>query len=329
MKKILGIGNALVDIITFLKDDLLLKELSLPKGSMQLVDIRASEKIRLLTSELERHMASGGSAANTIYGLAQLEVETGFIGAVGMDEMGDFFQKDMKTAGISTFMLKSRQPTGLAISLVSNDGERTFATYLGAATDIISEELDPSVFRTYDHLHLEGYLLQDHNLISTAIRIAKENYMTISIDLASYNVVEANLEFLHDLIRQSIDIVFANEQEAHSFTSEKDPAEALRQIASMCRTAVVKTGEKGSLIMQEGILQRTGIVNARCLDTTGAGDLYASGFLYGLVKGYSPDCCGRIGALLAAKVIEEPGAKIGPAGWNDIREMLNKENCQE
>ncbi|MBN2480728.1 MAG: adenosine kinase [Bacteroidales bacterium] len=325
MKRILGIGNALVDVITFLKDDSLLKELSLPKGSMQLVDALVSEKIGLLTSKLNRHLASGGSAANTIHGLAKLGVETGFIGAVGTDKMGDFFQEDMKKAGIATFMLKSRQPTGLAISLVSHDGERTFATYLGAATDIISKELNSSVFLKYDHLHLEGYLVQDHNLITTAVRLAKSHNMTVSLDLASYNVVEANLEFLHDLVSRYIDIVFANEQEARSFTSLEDPVDALRQIASICRTSIVKTGGKGSWIMHDGALYRAGIIDVRCIDTTGAGDLYATGFIYGIIKGFKPDLCGETGALLAGKVIEEPGAKISPAGWDYIYEILDKE----
>ncbi len=324
MKKILGIGNALVDIITFLNDDHLLKELSLPKGSMQLVDALVSKKIGSLTSGLKRHLASGGSAANTIHGLAKLGVKTGFVGAIGTDEMGDFFQQDMKNCGISTYMHTSQLPTGLAISLVSSDGERTFATYLGAATAILSEELKLSVLKPYDHLHLEGYLVQNHSLFTNAVKLAKKNQMTVSLDLASFNVVEANLDFLHDKINQYIDIVFANEQEAYAFASTKDLDEALIQIASICNTAVVKIGDKGSLIMRNGKRYHAGIINVRCLDTTGAGDLYAAGFLFGIVNGFEPDLCGETGALLAGKVIEEPGAKISQEGWDFIHKSLIK-----
>lgn len=324
MKKILGIGNALVDIITFLNDDHLLEELSLPKGSMQLVDALVSKKIGLLTADLERHLASGGSAANTIHGLAKLGVNTGFIGAVGTDEMGDFFHQDMKNCGISTHLHTSKLPTGLAISLVSVDGERTFATYLGAATDILSEELKSSVFESYEHLHLEGYLVQNHSLFTAAAKLAKKSQMTVSLDLASFNVVEANLDFLRNSIDQYIDIVFANEKEAYAFTSTKDPVEALIQIASICNTAIVKIGDEGSWIMRNGKRYHAGIINARCLDTTGAGDLYAAGFLYGIVNGFEPDLCGETGALLAGKVIEEPGAKISQEGWDFIHKSLIK-----
>ena len=162
MKKVLGIGNALVDIISFIQDDTLLDILSLPKGSMQLVNASTSKKIQNQISGYKSYFASGGSAANTIHGLAKLGVPAGFIGTVGVDELGDFFKKDMKRSGIETHLLTGKQPTGRAISLVSSDGERTFATYLGAAVDIITEGISSSTFKAYDYLHLEGYLIQNH-----------------------------------------------------------------------------------------------------------------------------------------------------------------------
>lgn len=318
MNKILGVGNALVDNITFLNDDGLLKDLALPKGSMQLVDVETSRRINKRTDGLSKHFASGGSAANTIYGLAKLDVPSGFIGAVGPDEMGAFFKKDMERAGIITYMMPGNQQTGQAISLVSKDGERTFATYLGAAVEINPKGLAKDYFSGYDHLHLEGYLVQDYALVNTAVKLAKEYQMTVSIDLASYNVVENHLEFLHNLLKDNIDIVFANEVEAHAFTSGKDPEKAVEDLASLCSIAVVKTGEKGSLVMQDGTMYRIKAIDARCLDTTGAGDLYASGFLFGMVKGLGPAACGMAGSLLAGKVIEEPGAKISQAGWENV-----------
>lgn len=324
MKKVLGIGNALVDIISFIEDDSLLDFLSLPKGSMQLVDASTSRKIQQHISGYKSHFASGGSAANTIHGLAKLGVSTGFIGTVGRDDMGGFFQEDMKRSGINTYLLTATQPTGMAISLVSNDGERTFATYLGAAVDILTEGIRSSVFEVYDYLHIEGYLVQNHNLIGYVLPLAKKHNMTVSLDLASYNVVEANLKYLHYIVENYVDIVFANESEAYAFTSIKDPEGALRRIASKCQTAIVKTGEKGSLVMQDNIVYKVGAIDACCLDTTGAGDLYAAGFLYGLVKGFPPDLCGRIGSLLAGKVIEEPGAKIGPEGWEVIFKTIRE-----
>jgi len=324
VKKILGIGNALVDIITFLRDDGLLHNLALPKGSMQLVDADTSFRINAQTKDLERHFASGGSAANTIHGLAKLGVPAGFIGTVGSDDMGKFFQEDMLNSGIITQLIIGNQQTGQAISLVSRNGERTFATHLGAAVEINSKGLNRTVFNEFDHLHLEGYLVQDHDLVNTAVELAKTNHMTISIDLASYNVVESHLEFLHLIVERYMDIVFANEIEAQAFTSRKDPEKAIEDIASMCRTAIVKTGEKGSLVMQDNILYHVKAIDAHCLDTTGAGDLYASGFLYGVMKGLGPVACGNAGSLLAGRVIEEPGAKISEEGWDFIFRELEK-----
>jgi sugar/nucleoside kinase (ribokinase family) len=143
--------------------------------------------------------------------------------------------------------------------------------------------------------------------------------MTVSLDLASYNVVEANLDFLKRIIPGSIQIVFANEDEARAFTGEDDPRKALEAIAAICETAIVKIGDKGSLISHLGKKYTVGVIPVKCLDTTGAGDLYASGYLFGMAGEKSPQECGRLGALLAGKVIEEAGAKISAASWEYIR----------
>jgi len=149
MQKIIGIGNALVDIITFLKNDSVLNDFSIPVGSMQLI----------------RDMASGGSAANTIHGLARLGIKTGFIGTVGRDSLGEFFRADMIESGIEPILTDSHSKTGRAISLVTPDGERTFATFLGAAIELNPGQLKSEVFARYNHLHIEGYLLPDHQLV--------------------------------------------------------------------------------------------------------------------------------------------------------------------
>jgi sugar/nucleoside kinase (ribokinase family) len=318
MKKVLGIGNSLVDIIVFLRDDNLLDELTLPKGSMQLVDAGRSAKIENITSSLKRYLASGGSAANTIHGLAGLMIHSGFIGAVGKDEMGSFFTEDMNKSGITTHLLTGEMPTGMAISLVSTDGERTFATFLGSAVEIIPEGINNEILEKYDHLHVEGYLVQDHSLFTHAIRMAKQAGLTVSLDLASYNVVHDNREFLNEIISKYVDVVIANESEANSLTGSPNPEEALDLISSLCKTAVVKTGAKGSIIKENNIVYKVDAEPADCIDTTGAGDLYASGYIYGYIQGWAPDKCGRTGSLLASKVIEVPGAKITREGWENI-----------
>jgi sugar/nucleoside kinase (ribokinase family) len=322
MKKVLGIGNALVDIITFLENDAVLRSFALPAGSMQLIDAGKALRLDEATRHCRKHKSSGGSAANTIHGLAQLGIETGFIGTVGRDAMGDFFRDDLLQAGIRPLLSESPSDTGRSQALVTPDGERTMATYLGAAVELSADRLKSELFDGYAHLHLEGYLVLNQDLVESALDLARQHNMTVSLDRASFNVVEENLDFLHRITRDAIQIVFANEEEARAFTGVSDPGRALDQLSVLCDTAVVKIGEKGSLIRQGGRTTRVEPLKVDCLDTTGAGDLYAAGFLYGFVHGFEVEKSGNIGSLLAGKVIEVPGAKISQESWVTILSQI-------
>lgn len=321
--KIFGIGNALVDIMTSLENDSLLDKLNLPKGSMQIVNDKTIASALEQTKGLKQTLASGGSAANTINGLANLGIETAFVGKVGNDELGEFFSTDMQKAGIKPKLLKGKAATGTALALVSPDSERTFAVNLGAAIEMTAEDITPSLFEGYDYFHIEGYLVQNHSLIEKALQVAKSSGLKISLDLASYNVVESNLEFLQRVVKDYVDIVFANEEEAKAFT-HKLPEEALDILAQNTEIAVVKVGAKGSFIKKGNEKHRVGVVKATSIDTTGAGDLYASGFLYGLTKGLPLDTCGRIGAVLSGKVIEVIGPKMDEATWKNLKDKVAK-----
>jgi sugar/nucleoside kinase (ribokinase family) len=321
MKKILGMGNALVDIMIRIDDDTFLNLLELPKGSMQLVDPARSKSVLGKFENHPKSFSAGGSAANTIHGLAMLGVPAGYIGVIGEDELGGSFVKDMINAGVEPHMIHSLQNTGHAIALVTPDSERTFATFLGAAIELTAEHLEGFNFKQYDYLHLEGYLVQNHELVKTALSLAKKNGLTVSLDLASYNVVEENLEFLRDIVGKYVDIVFANEEEAKAFTG-KEPLEALDEIAAMTDIAVVKIGSKGSLVKRGKEMVEIGVITVTPVDTTGAGDLYASGFLYGQSLGLSLKKCGELGALLAGNVIGVIGSKMGAEKWNEIREII-------
>ena len=323
MKKILGIGNALVDVMTMIDEEAILEEFALPKGSMQLVDRVKSEMIKSETSGFRSKLTSGGSAANTIHGLAMLGVETGFIGSIGKDDIGDFFEGDMKYAGINTILSRRNTITGTAVALISPDSERTFATYLGAAVELEAEDLDPDNFNGYDILYLEGYLIFNKELVEKACRIAKDKDMKISLDLASYNVVDARLDDFKEIVEKYVDIVFANEEEARSFTG-MGPEKALNSISRSCEVAVVKMGSEGSWIMRGDEIIKVEPHPANCKDTTGAGDLYASGFLYGYSNNYSLNKCGLIGSLTAGKVIEIVGARMDDNNWDEIRKSVDK-----
>lgn len=321
MKKVLGIGNALVDLMTQINNDSLLTELNLPKGSMQLVDKTLSQNIIEKTKNFPQTFTSGGSAANTIHGLAQLGVPAGFIGKIGKDNIGKIFKADMQRCNITTHLLESNTDSGIAVALVSPDSERTFAVHLGAAVELTAADLDSDFFKGYNYLHIEGYLLQNYELIEAACKLSKQNNLKISLDLASYNVVEAHLEFLQHIAKDYADIIFANEEEAKALTGLQ-PDEALLKISELCELAIVKTGKEGSLVKYNEEIHRISPHPAEPVDTTGAGDLYASGFIYGLIKGLPLGECGKLGSLLAKHVIEQVGAKIPQPIWKNIKTSL-------
>lgn len=323
MAKVLGIGNALVDILTKLENDQLLEELRLPKGSMQLVDDQTSVHISRKSQHLEKEMASGGSAANTIHGLARLGMETSFIGTVGNDSTGQFFRDDLRASNINPLLFFSETPSGIANAMISKDGERTFGTFLGAAIELAADHLKEEHFGGHNLIHIEGYLVQNHQLMEEIMKKAQSAGLKISLDLASYNVVQDNLDFLRGVVEKYVDIVFANEEEAKAFTG-KNPEAAIDEIADMCDVAIVKIGKEGSMIKSGGHLVRIGVTEVKALDTTGAGDLYASGFLFGYLNDMGFEKAGRIGALLAGKVIEGYGAKISSSDWDYIRKRITE-----
>jgi sugar/nucleoside kinase (ribokinase family) len=321
MKKILGIGNALVDIMTLIDNDSFLGKFSLPKGSMQLVDGQKSATIKAGTENFQRTMASGGSAANTIHGLAMLGVPAGFIGSIGKDETGNFFENELKAAGVNTMLLRQTTPTGTAVALVTPDSERTFATHLGAAVELSAVDLNSASFKGYDILYIEGYLIYNMPLITEACRIAKQNKMKVALDLASYNVVETNLGNFKKIVEEYVDILFANEEEAKAFTG-MDAETSLYRLSEMCETAVVKVGPEGSWMKRGEEVIKIGTISVTSKDTTGAGDLYASGFLYGMANGESLEKCGLYGAVLAGKVIEIVGARLDETRWTEIKKVI-------
>ena len=323
MKKILGMGNALTDILLQIESDEILSQLDLLKGGMMLIDTQRAEEISAAVSKYSSLMATGGSASNTINGITRLGAKAGFVGKIGKDEVGEFFYSDSLKNGVEPHLLVSNTPSGRCIVLVSPDSERTLCTYLGAACELDASDLNAEMFVGYDIFHIEGYLVQNHDLIRTAVKLAKEAGLQVSLDLASYNVVEANIDFLKEIVREYVDIVFANEEEARAFTG-KEPEEALIHISDHCDIAVVKIGKEGSYIKAGNDYVQVKPRLAKAIDTTGAGDLYASGFLFGLAKGYSLEVCGKIGSLVSGNVVEVLGAKMTDEVWADIHAEIEK-----
>ncbi len=322
MKSIIGIGNALTDILAVLPDDTLLKHFHLPVGSMQLVDEETGAKIWQKLKEIDVQYVPGGCAANTIAGAAVFGMPCGFVGKVGDDDLGKLFKSGQELNGIKPTLLIGKAASGRAMVFITPPhAERTFADYLGAALELAPEDLKEEYFKGYDYLHIEGYLVQNQDLVRRAVEIGSKLGMTISIDLASYNVVESNNTFLHDIVAHYIDIVFANETEAKAFT-KLPPQSAIKEIANICKIAVVKLGREGSLIQSGDELFSIKPRQAKAIDATGAGDLYAAGFLYAHACGMPLNICGEVGSIISSKVVEVIGPKVDIPRWKDAKQEI-------
>ena len=323
MKSILGIGNALTDILAVMPDDALLKKYHLPIGSMQHVDMTTGDLIWQDLKQIGVQYVAGGSAANTITGTAIFGMPSSFIGKVGDDELGYLFKSDQEQYGIKSTLLKGKNSSGRAMVFITGaNAERTFAVYLGAALELVPEDLSPEMFEGYDYFHIEGYLVQNQALCRRAIELAHRAGCIISIDMASYNVVESNSIFLHEMVDKYIDIVFANETESKTFTG-MEPSDALDEIARHCSIAVVKLGKQGSMVKSGSLSYKIPAWPGEAVDATGAGDTYAAGFLYAHSLGMPLKVCGEVGSIISAKVVEIIGTKIDIPRWKAAKQEIN------
>lgn len=327
MKHILGIGNAITDIPVFLPSGSLLQEFNFLPGSMNHIDGQVMGELWKRVQGMELQYIAGGAAANTVAALQRLGAKCRFVGKIGRDAVGEKFVQGHRGDGVDMLLLEGEQESGKALTFISGrDGERTFATCLGAALEFTPQELKEEMFCGYDLLHIEGYLLQAAGVVERAMEIAKGMGMKISIDLGSAGIVMRYREVLHRLVADFADIVFANEQEAQAF-SGAEGEEALEYIHSVMKQpgsiAVVKLGEEGSLIKRGDEVFRIGAVSAEVMDTTGAGDAYAAGFLYALSCGAPMEKCGETGSFVASEVVSAVGPKLPEDSWKAILVWIN------
>lgn len=307
-----AIGNAIVDVIAPAEDDFIVAN-GLDKGSMMLIDEqRGVELYARMAAGLE---ASGGSAANTVAGLASFGGRAAFLGKVAKDQLGEVFTHDMRAIGahFDTPPLESGPATARSLINVTPDGQRTMCTYLGASTEFVAEDIDPNILEAAKIVYLEGYLFDAEparRAFAKAAALARGAGRIIAITLSDGFVVERHRRALLGFLENQVDLVFANESEVTALfqTSDFDAAfAALRARVGLC---AVTRSEKGSVLARGG---ETHVVAAvpveKVVDTTGAGDQYAAGFMFGLARGRSLDVCGRFGSLAAAEVISHYGPR--------------------
>ena len=319
---VVGIGSVLVDIIVPTSEAFVARS-GVPKGGMLYFDADTIQQV-LERADGKAQVVPGGAACNTIMGIACLGGETRFLGKRGPDEFGHRFEQDLNRHRVDPFLIQAPTPTGRVLSLITPDSQRTMLTFLGASAEMTPSEIPDNVFEGAAIAVIEGYLVYNRELFLFALQKARAAGAKIVLDLASFTVVEENRDLLAAVVEQYVDILVANEDEAASFTSLSKASEALEALAYSAGIAVLKLGPRGSMIAAEGHTYHIAPVQGDdIVDTTGAGDLWAAGFLYGLVSGLPLEHCGRLASHCGYEVCRVMGASISDTSWKRIRGGIN------
>tara|TARA_B100000212_G_scaffold93925_1_gene69019 strand:- start:949 stop:1956 length:1008 start_codon:yes stop_codon:yes gene_type:complete len=323
---LVGIGNAIVDIVTNV-DDQFLKKNQLQKGSMNLINQDESSKI-LQGCKIIKQI-SGGSAANTVVSLANLGNNVEFIGRIKDDEFGNFFSKDIKESGakFNSKAIETNESSAHSIILITPDAQRTMCTYLGASTQFESNNINFDSIKKSKYLYLEGYLWDSElakKAFIQAAEIAKKSGTKIILSLSDSFCVDRHRESFLNLIIDFVDILFCNEAEIKSLFKEVDLNKCKLEIKSLCGLAVITLGDKGSLIIHKNNIEEIKpFIFGKLIDTTGAGDIFAGGFIHGLINNYSIHNCGNIGSICAGHIVTQLGSRSKVNINNMISKYIN------
>jgi len=320
--KVLGIGNAIVDILADVGDSFL-EEHNLQKGSMKIIDESEIKKLHSCVKAVKE--MSGGSVANTIAALSLLGNKVAFIGKVGNDKLGKSFEKDLKSLGVSYYTLNDGgMPTACCIVLTTPDAQRTMNTYLGVSGFLKPEDIDEASVAQSEILYLEGYLFDSsgaREAFKKAMDIAAKTGGKVALSLSDSFCVKRHRSDFLNIVKKYIDILFANEEEILALFGVKNIEEAIGHCAGIRKVSVITRSEKGSVIISDGKVNNIAAKkNNNVIDTTGAGDIYAAGFLHGVIKGMDPVSCGKLGSSVASEVLSQFGARLNKS----IIELINK-----
>lgn len=325
-----ALGNALMDVQVQVEDSLL-AELGLEKGNRYLVERSRQEEIlrRLLGSDsLESarkagklQTASGGSAANTMYGISQLGGRAGFCGKIADDRLGALYAEHMRQSGVVFKESTGSGMTGTCVVLVSDDAQRTMLTCLGISGEIQYEDIDEELLERSSYIYLEGYLFESECAARTMLRavvLAREHGVKIALTASDTFCIEGHRDLLVQLIRSDVDLLFANAPEARALSGADNNEAALRVLSGWCKCVAVTDGEHGSLASLNGDVAKIAPHRVSAVDTTGAGDAYAAGLLYGITNGHTIPESGAIASLFSATVVTQ----IGPRHTGDLPAVL-------
>jgi len=306
-----GIGNALIDILAHV-DETYPQKFGLEKGAFNLVDEKKIAEIMGAIQNFNPKFVPAGSSANVIMGISNLGGKCNFIGRVGKDSFGEFYHQNLKRVGVDPKLAECNiSLTGKCISLITPDSERTFATNLGAAGNLSKADITEDAVKKAKILHLTGYETESaREAAFHAIEIARENETKISLDLADSFLIKRRRSDIQQILASGVNFLFANEGEAQAFTGLENPSDAIEELSKFSEITVVKIGSRGSLIKSNCSTYQIPIYTTKVVDTTGAGDLYAAGFLWAQSQGKPLELCGKTGSFMASKVISQIGAII-------------------
>ncbi len=322
---VIALGNALMDFLVEIDEDKLLG-MDLRKGEMHLIEEEQAKRIlkKLKTHKLNIELVPGGSASNTLRCLGLLGANVILCGKVGNDHHGEIYIEEIKNHHVLPRINTSPKVTGHAITFITPDAERTFSVHLGASIELATDDILEEDIASSKILLLEGYQLEGKTkeTVFHAAALAKKYRTLIAFDLSDGGVIRRNETLIHDFVKKYVDILFANELEARDYTglTEKEAAQRLGQEAAI---AIVKVGERGSFIHANGRLMEIHAAPARAIDTTGAGDTFAAGFLYGYCHGWPLEKSGTLGSMLAAKIVETKGVKFVRKDLERIRDLFS------
>ena len=308
-----GIGNALVDVQAQVPDDLLAK-IGYDKGVMTLVDDAVQVRVLSELGDIDTHRCAGGSAANTILGVQQLGGTTAYAGKTAADELGEFFLKDLRAAGVTIEVPPADGGhTGTCVVLITEDAERTMLTHLGVSATLGEADIVGRDLSAAEWVYVEGYLFgtpDNQAAARAAIRAAKQAGAKVALTVSDPFLVNAFKADFLELIGGAVDLLFCNLEEARGLTGQESARDCAAQLAALGPRIALTMGAEGSLLVDPLGLEHVPGVPVKAIDTTGAGDMYAAGILYGLTNGLEWEQAGRVGSLAAAKVVSQLGARL-------------------
>jgi sugar/nucleoside kinase (ribokinase family) len=309
---VFGIGNALVDIQARVSDETLI-EVDFAKGIMTLVDEPTQQRVLSQLAGADLNRCAGGSAANTIIGIAEFGGKAAYAGKVASDEIGEFFLKDLRDLGVTIEVPQCEGQSGTCVVLITEDAQRTMLTNLAVSGTLSPDDIDEEEIRKAEWIYVEGYLFAGDSSKAAArkaIDIAVKHGVKVSLTVSDPFLIQICRDEFWELIEGPVDLLFCNLEEARSLTKKHDPADCAQEIHQHAATVAMTLGEDGSLLMEGNRLIPIEGVPVKAVDTTGAGDMYAAGILYGVTNGLSWKQAGHLASHAAARVVGQLGARL-------------------